>query len=264
MTENLQTIEYTLFNPTGNITILAETPVPTESQPSVAAELMALEPGTEQVGFVTFDSGRVCLRMAGGEFCGNAAMSAAALFLERSGRTEGGVTVQVSGTEESVAVVLSALPDGTWKGSVTMPRPEGVGKLMLSDDRTLPAVFFPGITHLIMEERMEKTTAEALAKALCAQLHADAIGLMFLNLEEESLMPLVYVPGAGTLFWETACASGTTAVGAWLAAETGRPVHMSLKQPGGILEITAEPCGELLLTGTVRTIHSARTVVSMH
>ena len=127
---------------------------------------------------------------------------------------------------------------------------------------TLPAVSFPGITHLIMEEKMEKTTAEALAKAMCAQLNADALGLMFLNREEETLIPLVYVPGAGTLFWETACASGTTAVGAWLAAETGRPVHLGLKQPGGILEITAEPCGELLLTGTVCTIHSAKTVVS--
>jgi diaminopimelate epimerase len=111
---------------------------------------------------------------------------------------------------------------------------------------------------------MENTTAEALAKALCAQLNADALGLMFLNREEESLRPLVYVPGAGTLFWETACASGTTAVGAWLVSETGRHVHMSLKQPGGILEIMAEPGGELLLTGTVRIMHHAETVVSIH
>ena len=86
---------------------------------------------------------------------------------------------------------------------------------------------------------------------------------MFLDREEESLIPLVYVPGAGTLFWETACASGTTAVGAWLAEETGLPVHLSLKQPGGSLEIAAEPGGELLLTGTVRIIHRAETVVSV-
>ena len=263
VTEHLQTIEYTLFDPTGNITLLAETPVPTESQPSVAAELMALEPRTEQVGFVAFDADRIFLRMAGGEFCGNAAMSAAALFLEHAGRTEGTVAVRVSGAEEPVAVVLCALPDGSWKGSVAMPRPEGVGKLMLSDDRMLPAVFFPGITHLILEEKMEPAAAETLAKALCTQLGADALGLMFLNREEESLIPLVYVPGAGTLFWETACASGTTAVGAWLAAESGLPVHLSLKQPGGSLEITAEPEGELLLTGTVRIIHRAETVVSI-
>ena len=263
VTEHLQTIEYTLFDPTGNITLLAETSVPTESQPSVAAELMALEPGTEQVGFVTFDADRVFLRMAGGEFCGNAAMSAAALFLERAGRTEGTVAVQVSGAEDAVAVVLSALPDGSRRGTVAMPRPDGVGKLTLSNDRMLPAVFFPGITHLILEEKMEPADAETLAKALCAQLNAEALGLMFLNREEESLIPLVYVPGAGTLFWETACASGTTAVGAWLATESGLPVHLNLKQPGGSLEIAAEPGGELQLTGTVRIIHRAETVVSV-
>ena len=168
VTEHLQTIEYTLFDPTGNITLLAETPVPTESQPSVAAELMALEPGTEQVGFVTFDADRVFLRMAGGEFCGNAAMSAAALFLERAGRTEGTVAVQVSVAEDAVAVVLSALPDGSRRGTVAIPRPEGVGKLTLSNDRMLPAVFFPGITHLILEEKMEPAEAESRGKAMCA------------------------------------------------------------------------------------------------
>ena len=112
MTEDLQKITYTLFNPTGNITLLAETPVPTASQPLVAAELMALEPETEQAGFVAFDSDAAFLRMAGGEFCGNAAMSAAALYLERSGKTEGTVPVHVSGTKEAVAVKKKRLQSG--------------------------------------------------------------------------------------------------------------------------------------------------------
>ena len=124
MTQDLQKITYTLFNPTGNITLLAETPVPTASQPSVAAELMALEPETEQAGFVAFGPDAAFLRMAGGEFCGNAAMSAAAMYLERSGKTGGIVPVHVSGTKEAVAVMLHTLPDGGWRAAVTMPRPE--------------------------------------------------------------------------------------------------------------------------------------------
>ena len=99
--------------------------------------------------------------------------------------------------------------------------------------------------------------AERLAREWCAYLNSDALGLMFLNREEESLTPLVYVPGAGTLCWETACASGTTAVGAYFAAKTGRPVNLKLKQPGGVLEIDARPDGELILTGTVRILRSA-------
>ena len=170
MTEDLQKITYTLFNPTGNITLLAETPVPTASQPLVAAELMALEPETEQAGFVAFDSDAVFLRMAGGEFCGNAAMSAAALYLERSGKTEGTVPVYVSGTKEAVAVRLAALPDSGWRAAVTMPRPESVGEERFPDGTVFPAVRFPGIVHVILEKEIAREEAEALAPALCAQL----------------------------------------------------------------------------------------------
>ena len=257
----MRTIAYTLFNPTGNITLLAETPVPTASQPSVAAELMALEPETEQVGFVAFDPAGVLLRMAGGEFCGNAAMSAAVMYLERTGRTEGTVTVRVSGTKEPVKVALAALPDGAWRGAVSMPRPEFVGYQCFQDEKAFPTVRFPGIAHVILEEGIAQEKAEALAPMLCTQLGADALGLMFLDREKETLRPLVYVPGAGTLCWETACTSGTTAVGAFLASETGRPVNLRLKQPGGVLEISALPDGELMLTGTVRPMRSAKAAV---
>ena len=112
-------VTYSLFDPTGNITLLVETPVPEEDQPSVAAALMKVEPSVEQVGFVSApsDSSRdIDLRMAGGEFCGNATMSAAALAVMRSGRTpkQGdpiGVTVRSSGASGPVTVALKAESD---------------------------------------------------------------------------------------------------------------------------------------------------------
>ena len=109
----------------------------------------------------------------------------------------------------------------------------------------------------ILEEKIAREEAEPLAPALCAQLKAEALGLMFLNRDEGSLTPLVYVPGARTLCWENACASGTTAVGAYFAVKTGHPVNLMLKQPGGVLEIDARPDGGLILTGTVRILRSA-------
>ena len=81
-----------------------------------------------------------------------------------------------------------------------------------------------------------------------------ALGLMFLNRRENSMKPLVYVPAAGTLFWEASCASGTTAVGAFTAAETGRHVDLALMQPGGTLRIQASPDGPLHLCGRVRIL----------
>ena len=253
-----RTVSYTLLDPTGNVTLLVETPVPVEAQPELALRLMESEPKTEQVGFVSFPSDGVRLRMAGGEFCGNASLSAAALYLARQGRENGTVPVSVSGTEEPVTAVMEKQPDGSWKGTVTMPRPLSVAREAFPDGQTRPVVRFPGIAHVILEEEPDPKTAEKLAPLWCKHLHAEALGLMFLDREQRILRPLVYVPAAGTLFWESSCASGTTAVGACLAAEKAGSISLPLSQPGGALEITAEPGGSLLLGGTVRILRSAK------
>ena len=248
-----QTVEYTLFDPTGNITLLVETPVPASGQPLVAQRLMELEPAAEQVGFVApGGAGAIRLRMAGGEFCGNASMSAAALAFSRTGQSGGTVTVNVDGTDAPVNVALTALPDGAWRGAVTMPRPLSAGTEELPGGYCLPVVRFPGIVHVICEDAIARTAAEELAPVWCRHLGADALGVMMLDRLRGSLAPLVYVPAAGTLCWETSCASGTTAVGAWLAKEAGAPVELSLTQPGGTLSIAADADGSLTLTGTVR------------
>ena len=106
-----------------------------------------------------------------------------------------------------------------------------------------------------MESGMPAAEAEALARRRCAELSADALGLMFLDRANETLTPLVYVPRSDTLFWEHSCGSGTAAVGAYLAKEQGMRVCVSLRQPGGTLEITASPDGELYLAGTVRCVY---------
>ena len=73
-------IDYCYADPAGNITILVETALPVSDYPEVASHLLSLEPAAEQVGFIERVSGAgISMRMAGGEFCGNAAFSAAAL-----------------------------------------------------------------------------------------------------------------------------------------------------------------------------------------
>jgi diaminopimelate epimerase len=75
---------------------------------------------------------------------------------------------------------------------------------------------------------------------------------MLLDEEAGRLTPLVWVPGARTLFWERSCASGSAAVGAYLARKRGGRVSAELTQPGGTLYVEASPVGEILLRGTVR------------
>ena len=76
-------MKYCIFDPTGNVTALVETEVEPPLQPAAAAEIMRRHPGTEQVGFLSDpepgEKGiHAVRRMAGGEFCGNASMCAAA------------------------------------------------------------------------------------------------------------------------------------------------------------------------------------------
>ena len=90
-------LDYVLMDPTGNVTALVRTPAPAERQPELARILMDAEPSAEQAGFLSSggDGADVALRMAGGEFCGNAAMCAGALFL---------ASVKLSPTQDSYIV----------------------------------------------------------------------------------------------------------------------------------------------------------------
>ena len=277
-------VEYTVFDPTGNITILVTTPVEISRQPSVASKLMELVPKAEQVGFLSeAEDCDIALRMAGGEFCGNASMCAAAYYVNEKGFEKCPVTLRVSGADGTVAAEIERLHEGKWRGNVDMPRPQKLELIDLPGAGRLPVVSFDGISHVIYEVSDSKPSgsysdvdsasdtsvshfeavnkldelpisraeAEALACDWCRYLGADALGIMFLNAGASSMTPLVYVPAAGTLFWENSCASGTTACGAYVAAKSGRPVSMSLRQPGGSLEIRVNKDGSFVLSGTV-------------
>lgn len=247
-------IHYHIFDPTGNVTALVETPVPAEGQPAAAAALLRAEAAAEQAGFLSESDGcDIALRMAGGEFCGNAAMSAAAHFAARRGLREGCVRVKVSGAPAPVEVRLAA-ENGSWRGTVEMPRPLSVARENLRGGGSPVVVRFPGIAHVILPRPMDREDAEEAARGWCAALGAEALGLMLLDRRKSALTPLVYVPGGGTLYWERSCASGSAAVGAFLAAEAGKTITAALREPGGVLTVAAAPDGTVSLTGTVKYV----------
>ena len=250
----MKSIDYVVMDPTGNVTILVLTPVPEGSQPAVAKMIMEREPSAEQAGFVTLRDDGIAIRMAGGEFCGNAAMSSAALFAMEKGISQRVIHVDFSGTPDPVKVSVTALPGGAMKGTLSMPECVSVEEKVLPGGRSYPVVSFEGISQVIADKELSRDEAQEVIIPWCGYLGADALGIMIFDRERESLSPLVYVPSAGTMFWENSCASGTSAVGAFLAQREG-PVNLSLSQPGGTLVIEASPGGELLLTGTVRMLH---------
>ena len=247
-------ISYYLIDPTKNYTLLVETPVPPELQPEIASTLMEVEPLAEQVGFISEGGDNsINLRMAGGEFCGNAAMSAA-LVHTLSNPDCRDVAVRFSGVDICVAVKI-ADDNGNVRGTVEMPEPLAIERIALPLGAELPVVFFPGIAHVITEHPMEKSVAEELAPVWCGYLVAEAMGIMFFDREKSKLTPLVYVPSSDTMFWENSCASGTAALGYYLRFKKGGGIEAEITEPGGILKISAEDMGALRLTGSVSVVY---------
>jgi diaminopimelate epimerase len=143
-------LSYSVYDPMGNITILVTSPVPVSMRGSVAKHLMDTVPGAEQVGFLTdcriprtireieapysaetstFSTmGR--LEMAGGEFCGNATMSAASLIAGAQGLAAGEevtIPLEVSGADGAINVqVLRETNDTGFQCTVEMPLPATV------------------------------------------------------------------------------------------------------------------------------------------
>ena len=285
------TVEYAVMNPTGNITALVVSETEIGLQPAVADEIMKRHPEVEQVGFFgifpdkrhesTHGDGEmpeqvsVNLRMAGGEFCGNASMCAGVLhysMLESSGKQglPWSECLQVSGTGRPVTVKVLVKEQGVYRCGVRMPAVSGIRRQSFScpaealsgalqGERTgdlageLPVVLMEGITHIIIEPSSvfwqlleDKAAAEGLVAKWCDQLAAEGLGLMFLKEDTSGtyqLTPLVYVPGSGTCFWEHSCASGSAAVGRYLEENSlrDRLYEVRLQEPGGPLRVTVDP-----------------------
>ncbi len=266
-------LHYCLFDPTGNITALVESAIDVPDQPAVAAGIMCRHPEVEQVGFLSLPAFPALpfLRMAGGEFCGNASMCAAALTALRRGMNPGtgsSLLLRVSGALRPVAVCLQEEGEGCWSASVTMPPARSVEEqaFRFGDlQGMLPLVRMEGISHLLVEPdspfsrllNLHKTFLKIQQNYFNRKGNQVQGNLKLFRAAAErslSLTPLVYIPVSDTLFWENSCASGSAAAGMVLAARAGGPVSLSLDEPGGTLRVESDPAGETLLQGRTKRI----------
>lgn len=263
----MNSLPYVRFDPTGNITAFINTPVIRSLQPSVAAEIMTSGRfPCEQVGFLESpadSTARVRLQMMGGEFCGNAAMSAAVYTAYLDGIKPGqSVTVplEVSGAEGVLNCVVRPAAGG-YEGTVPMPAVRAV------DERDgMVFVHTDGILHIILRESIPAGDAETLLRSLARQVSADAVGL--LQWTNGFMIPLVLVKSTGTLVWETGCGSGSAAVGAYEALRAGNGVtRTDIRQPGGTITVNAENrgghIGNISITGYVKLLERGNVSVNI-
>ena len=263
--KKLENVDYIIFDPSKNITALIISKVDSSSYIDISKKIMDKEPQVEQVGFLTYDGGLdISLRMAGGEFCGNATMCAAVYCAMKNDLSNAYVKVKVFGVDEIINVEVKKTNDNEWEGTVKMPKALEIKNVTFPDGKTLPVVFYSRIAHIVIEYEssiesgVDKEVAESTIKKYCDFLKVPALGMMYFSSKDSSLVPLVYVKSVDTLFWENSCASGTTAVGAWVFSKqnTTNCVKLSnidMKQPSmAILTIYNDENGSIYLKGNVR------------
>ncbi len=246
-------VRYIRMNPSGNITCLVLSPVAAKDRPRITAALMEQ---CEQVGYLTAAAdprAAARLQMMGGEFCGNASMATAAYLASREERAgekprkeAREMLLEVSGAGGPIWCRVCREETG-WQGMADMPLPLDIREAALQGHR-LKAVIFPGMVHLIREgELLPREEAETLVQTAGERFQAPAAGLMQWERTgggpdeiSGTMSPLVWVRDSGTLVWENACGSGTSAIAAAETAGRGGPLRVCLKQPGGILRAETE------------------------
>ena len=236
-------IEYYIINPTGNITALVTSDVQKQLYRKVAVEIFKDNPNVEQVGFVQFKDGSIDLNMSGDEFCGNAAVSAAALFCEvfyKNGKTE--LTVNFTPQAEQVSVTVLK-ENGYYNCKGIFKTPDDIRQYTFSfKDReyNFPLVTLNGIMHIVADESLSESDARGVIKGLAKKLSARALGIMIFSAKTKTMKPLVYVSEVDTLFLENSCASGCCAVSS-LQKDNSK---IGIIQPSGT--IYAEKCGGII------------------
>ncbi len=233
----MKKIKYTIYRPGGNETALVRGLVTNPlKRKQINDEIMRRFPNVEQVGFVNSNLEPPELMMAGGEFCGNATRSAAWEFLQGQ---VGEISIKVSGAPYR----LRAGVDEAGNAWAQMPIRAQYNSVIKIDDQNY-MVELEGITQVISYQKLPKDFSQDQVKALGLQIlqkfglteKVPAAGVMFVrnDINRIFLQPVVWVRDLQTLFYETACGSGTTAIGLQKAKELQSTIELEVIQPTGL------------------------------
>lgn len=253
---------YSILRPGGNNTGLV---VGVENDPIKRKEIndaiMVKHPNVEQVGFVNLDPNDAELMMAGGEFCGNATRSTAWLALKGK---PGEILIKVSG----VGSRLKAGVDEQGNAWAQMPIYPKLSSISFPD-RDIALIEMEGITHIVMDDIYPDATEEEF-KSVAMQIlqrfgldkSVSASGVMFLTRTEQgvSLRPVVWVRDIKTLFYETACGSGTAAIGLLEAFNQRESINLPVTQPTGMqinimIDFDGNQFNDAVISGPVEVLN---------
>ena len=228
-------------DPAENITVFVLDPVKTPMERTALARAILAEKslGAEQVGFVILpgESGTALwhLEMAGGEFCGNAARCFGLYVAGATGiKGKAVVLVSVSGAAAPVQVQVDT---ETSFAAAEMPPPVLVDVLDFCG-RSLPALVFEGITHVIAPGLKPGKELFFDIKTELEKKHSSpAVGVMFYDTAARFMRPAVYISSPESFVFESSCGSGCAALAVWLSRGMWNgAIKYPINQPGGVIE----------------------------
>lgn len=247
-------LNFVKVNPVENMTIFIMDQIPRKDHKSLSNKIMDYNNlHGEQVGFIERAASEDMLRlqMMGGEFCGNATRSLAALMVHndypqiKKEKEKYLVDLEVSGMEESIRCEVEKLDGNKYLSKIEMAPPISIEEVSIDfegEDLEFTRVNFEGIIHFIVDKDKidDKNKFYRRIKDSLEDSDYEAFGIMYYDFKDDFMEPLVYVRSTDSLFWERSCASGTCAYGAYLSHKNKGNIHVDIDQPGGSLNVDVE------------------------
>lgn len=252
---NNKEISFKIYNPGGNKTgLVLDNNYSKSEYLEINNYILENYPDIEQVGFISKENNR--LNMAGGEFCVNASRSAIYNFLDGK---DGEIYISVSGNDE---LIYGGIFNG--KVFVKMPFKNVFRKIQLTlQQNNLNAymVILDGIEHIVIDysssekyinysaDKLKKISKEIMQQA---DSNSQALGVIFLERINNStkIYPVVWVKSIDTLYFETACGSGTITAFTYLY-NLNNLENVSILQPSGFYLDVKKEENYIVLSGIV-------------
>jgi histidine racemase len=229
-----------IARPGGNDTALVFDHVLPHDYREVNSYVQQKKPTIEQVMFVQPDKDPPTGNMAGGEFCGNATRALGYYLLEGK---DGTISLRISGANSPLVVSVIKGMSQTEMPIINDPA------CVQSLDKGIFLVHLEGITHLVLEptskqaeqivsldniDNQKMAARELLEKYKLMEHPASGVMALSKRKNEISMLPYVYVKAVDTFYAETACGSGSVAVGLVLAKQRQSSLKkLGIYQPSG-------------------------------
>ena len=239
--------EFIKTSPAQNTTVIITSDCPKSYYPIVANKAMSYDYlHAEQVGFIVPPSRKdsvIALEMAGGEFCGNATLSAAAYVIYKGLTDKEVFYIDSSGAAEPIRCKVAKVGDYCYSASCTMPSAKGIDEAKFNlPNKTVEGyiVEFDGISHFVLEAEDDFEEYLELIQSLKEVVDADAIGIIPYSKVQDGrykIKPFVHVRAINSNVFERGCGSGSLALGIYLNKIRGVSTDIEVLQPGGTIRV---------------------------